>query len=328
MKNYSFIQKYLHHFVLKKTSIKKSLFYLETFIFNLEKDIENEEHLFITGMPRAGTTTLLNFFFETDQFASLTYNDMPFVLSPNLFGILPKKKIESKERSHKDGIVFDNYSPECFDEVFFLTFNKEEILQNISKYISLVLKKYSKNRYLSKNNNNYMRIDILTKKFPNSKILIMYRDPLKHAQSLLKSHKNFCNIQKNDKFIEDYMSYLGHFEFGLNYKPRNKPIKFNNHFSIDHWLEQWCLFYENLISREINRNVIFVSYDDLCKDKDILQKLCKINKLDKEYNFNYFNFKTEEKKEIYSKEIYKDCYNTFDKLNNLKSNVKNIDEYF
>ena len=41
-------------------------------------------------MARSGTTILLNAIYETNEFASLTYQDMPFILSPNIWSKLNK----------------------------------------------------------------------------------------------------------------------------------------------------------------------------------------------------------------------------------------------
>ena len=61
MQNYSGIQKFLHDLVLSKKFINKSLFELEKIIYLKDKDIKNQSHIFITGLPRSGTTSLLNF---------------------------------------------------------------------------------------------------------------------------------------------------------------------------------------------------------------------------------------------------------------------------
>ena len=113
-------------------------------------------------------------------------------------------------------------------------------------FVSLVLKKYKKNKYLSKNNNNYKRIHLINSVFPYSIILIPYRDPLQQAYSLLNQHRHFCDLQKKEKFILDYMNYLGHREFGLNYQSWNLPLDYSDAFSINYWLEQWYLFYNNI----------------------------------------------------------------------------------
>ena len=93
MQNYSLLQIYLHHFILNNKIIKKSLFHLENLFLKNKNNIKDNKHIFISGMPRSGTTALLNFFYQSNKFASLTYNDMPFAIAPNFGSILPKKKI-------------------------------------------------------------------------------------------------------------------------------------------------------------------------------------------------------------------------------------------
>ena len=322
MQNYNFLQVYLHHFILKNQIIKKSLFHLENQLFKNKIEIKYNKHLFILGLPRSGTTILLNFFYKTDEFASLTYNDMPFVLAPNFGSFFPKKKLPKIERKHEDGIKIDNYSPEALDEIFFLTFNDNEIKEYLENFVSLVLKKYSKSRYLSKNNNNYKRLDILQSTFTNSKIFILYRNPLSQAFSLLEQHKKFCKIQKDDKFVLDYMNYLGHNEFGLNYKTWNNSIKYKNYFSLNHWLEQWFYFYKNILKENKYENTFLVSYDDLCKNDHLLNKLCQINGLDYKNDSNFIK-KDKHINCEYSNEIINKCNNLFEELNNSKFNIAN-----
>ena len=60
MINYSFIHQLLHEIFLGNKLIKKSIFELEKIIFLKKNNIKNNKHIFITGMPRSGTTALLN----------------------------------------------------------------------------------------------------------------------------------------------------------------------------------------------------------------------------------------------------------------------------
>ena len=78
------------------------------------------DHVFVTGMARSGTTVLLNAIYESNSFASLTYQDMPFILSPNLWSKINKDgfEIKKQERAHGDGISKNTSSPEAFEEVF------------------------------------------------------------------------------------------------------------------------------------------------------------------------------------------------------------------
>ena len=306
MQYYSSIQKFLHDCVFSKKIINKSLFELEKIIYLKDQDIKNQPHAFITAMPRSGTTSLLNLLYSSNEYASLTYKNMPFILSPNFSKLFHKKNITKKERLHGDGIDFDNNSPEAFDEIFFD--NNEEFVKNeIINYIQLILLNNNKSKYLSKNNLNYKRIDIIQSIFPNSIFFIPIREPLQHANSLLNQHLNFSQLHKEDDFIRRYMNYLGHNEFGLDHKPWNNPIHFNDLNNINYWLEQWYLFYEFIFTKfQSYENCHFVVYEELDNPNYVVKILKKIN-LEKDKNIDLQFFRNSNKKQInieYDKNIF------------------------
>lgn len=324
MQNYSFIQKQLHRFILKNKNINKSLFILESIFFKNYDNIKNNKHTFVVGLPRSGTTALLNYLYNTKKFASLTYDDMPFVMCPNFASFFPKKELLRKERSHGDGIKINNYSPEALDEIFFRTFKEKELKKYFERYVSLILMKYSKKIYLSKNNSNYKRLNLIKSIFVDANIFILYRDPLDQASSLLEQHIKFCKIQSEDKFVLDYMNYLGHYEFGLNYKPWNFSENYRDHLSLNHWLEQWFVFYKNIIELIKNHNNVYlVSYDDLCRDNNLIKKILKILNIKYE-NSEYFINQKKVRDIKYSDDIFKKCYELIDELNSSKYNLKTI----
>jgi len=306
MLNYSNIQKFLHDFVLAKKIINKSLFEIEKIIYPKDKNIKNQPHVFITGLPRSGTTSLLNFLFSSEEYASLTYNNMPFILSPNFSRLFNKKNITKKERAHGDGITYDFNSPEALDEIFFN--NNEKFVKNeLVNYIQLILLNNKKRQYLSKNNHNYKRISLIQSILPNSIFLIPIREPLQHANSLLNQHLHFIQLQKEDDFIRRYMNYLGHNEFGLNHKPWNKPIYFNDLNNINYWLEQWNLFYEFIYKKfQSYKNCYFVVYEELDNPNYVEKILKKIN-LEKDKNIDLQFFRNSNKKQLnieYGKNIF------------------------
>ena len=316
MQNYSGIQEFLHDLVLSKKFINKSLFELEKIIYLKNIDIKNQSHIFISGLPRSGTTSLLNFIYSSDHYASLTYKNMPFILSPNFSKLFNKKNILKKKRLHGDGISYDINSPEALDEIFFN--NEEEFIKNeLVNYIQLILLSESKDKYLSKNNLNFKRIDLINSILPNSIFLIPIREPLQHTYSLLNQHLNFSQLQQGNDFIRRYMNYLGHNEFGLNHKPWNNPINFKDLNDINYWLEQWCLFYQDILKNyQSYDNCFFIIYEELTNQnylKVLLEKIY-LNQVES-LNLNYF--KNSNKKEIdidYSKDIYenaKDIYANF-----------------
>ena len=297
MQNYSKIQKFLHNFVLSKKFINKSLFEIEKIIYLKNIQIKDQSHIFITGLPRSGTTSLLNFLYSSNQYASLTYKSMPFVLSPNFSKLIHKKNIIKKERMHGDGITYDINSPEAFDEFFFSTDN-EFIKNELLNYLQLISLSQNKTKYLSKNNLNYKRVDLIHSILPNSIFLIPIREPLQHSYSLLNQHLHFSQLQKEDDFIRRYMNYLGHNEFGLSHKPWNKPIHFNDLNNINYWLEQWILFYEFIYSKfQSYENCYYIVYEELDNPSYVEKILKKIN-LEKSRNMDLQFFINRNKKEL------------------------------
>lgn len=297
---YSFSSRLLHRVALQSKIIAEISFDIENIIFS-KKDLKfTENPVFVSGLARSGTTMLMRYLHETGQFRSLTYQDMPFVLMPNLWKKLSLRKEagDLKERAHKDGIMVGLESPEAFEEVFWRVFTGDQyILKDRLKVLKTnteVLNKFrdfvgnalmsSDNpdelRYLSKNNNNILRLSYLKKCFPKARIVIPFRDPLQHALSLLNQHIHFSDIQKGNKFSLDYMNWLGHFEFGLN----QKPFDLNNDkiFSLmgktpktelDFWLLSWKNYYSFALENPDN-NCLFFCYEEFCSfPNEVLVKL-------------------------------------------------------
>ena len=297
MQNYSKIQQVLHDIVLKNRFINKSLFEIEKIIFSKKKNIKYETHIFITGLPRSGTTSILNFLYSLKEFGSLTYKNMPFILSPNLSKLYNSKNIVQKERLHGDNINYDLNSPEAFDEIFFN--NEINFLSNeLINYLELILLSESKTKYLSKNNMNYKRINTISSILPNALFLIPIREPIQQTYSIFKQHEKFINLQKKNDFVRRYMNYLGHHEFGVSHKPWNKIVNFGNLNDINYWLEQWYLFYKNIFNSYNNHNNCkYVDYSKLT-DHNYVKTLLKWVKLENLKIKNIDFFKNSYKKDL------------------------------
>ena len=298
MNNYSWLEQKLHKFALSSQFMREVTFDFES--ANISSSSETGNHVFITGLARAGTTILLNALYKSKVFASLSYADMPFVLAPNLWSKISfkKKDLELTERAHGDGIKVSAESPEAFEEVFWKTFDDleyDEVEEKFSIYISNIVYKYKKQRYLSKNNQNIKRVELINSIFSNSKILIPFREPTQHAYSLLTQHKKFIEDSKNDKFISKYMKWIGHTEFGPNYTPvKNQDLNFQNDLEINHWIEQWYLTYKNAFQSFKNKqNVYFISYEKLCSTKDYWYQIQKIAEINNNYEFEFKESKKE-----------------------------------
>jgi len=283
MSSYSKAEKNLHKLYLSNYFLSKSSLELEEIIHGSKaKKHPVEEYVFITGLARSGTTALMNKIFATDEYASLQYSNMPILLSPNLWN--KKLKIAKHERAHKDGIIIDGNSPEEFDEYFWKVFLNdsyikdgllphevdEKVLKKYLTYVALICHSKGKKKYISKNNNNILRLSSLAK-IPENQIIILFREPLTHASSLMKLHKTFSENQKEDPFVLDYFNYLGHHEFGLDHKPfllTQDFIKNKDNYGRDdlnYWLQIWINYYEYLLDN-FDDHLMVVSFEDLIEE--------------------------------------------------------------
>jgi hypothetical protein len=290
--DYSATSRLLHRAALQSKAIAEMSFDIESMLVKEKKTVFSNKHIFISGLARSGTTMLMRYLYETGFFRSLTYQDMPFVLMPNIWKQMAHKKLaaEYRERAHKDGIMVGFDSPEAFEEVFWRVFCGEQyigkdrlkphtvdnnVLAKFKTYVrNILLSGYGVNqtRYLSKNNNNVLRFQYLQQCLPESQIIIPFREPLQHAVSLLNQHKHFSKVQSEDKFSLDYMNWLGHFEFGLN----QKSFYFNDEETfaemarydktdINFWLVNWKNYYK-YVNDQYPGNSIFFNYEKFCTD--------------------------------------------------------------
>ena len=183
--------------------------------------------------------------------------------------------------------------------------------------MDLILQRYNKTKYLSKNNQNIKRIDTIRNLYPNSKILIPFREPLQQANSLLKQHKKFININKSNKFVSKYMSYICHSEFGPNYEILSKKdLVYVDDLCINHWLEQWYLIYLDLSDRFLNsKNINFICYETLNDSESRFYDFIEDTDLKKIKQFNFINSNIKINS-AYDKNLYEKCKKIYEKLKN------------
>lgn len=272
---YNYWEELLHYLALTPVHLNWYFFQKRISRINLEKDTRRD-FIIITGLARSGTTALLNQLYSTNQFKSLTYNNVPFLLFPDI-SIRGKKKNKTIERSHKDGIQINNYSPESFDEYFFQValknayvglYTKSEhkvtpsIYNNYVGYQSLVP---GNKRYISKNNNFLLRYKSLKEFDKEFKVLVVVRDPLSQANSSLKQHLSFKKLQSDDPFILDYMNWLGHHEFGENHLAFEFNTKFQslyNQLDLNYWICIWIHYHEYLLELLPDDQILIVSHQE------------------------------------------------------------------
>lgn len=248
------------------------MFDFEKLLFFKPADAPPDNHVFIAGLARSGSTVLLNALAESGDFSSLTYEDMPFVLAPNFWQRLsPARTHEAAaERAHGDGLAVSTDSPEAFEEVFWKTFGEAGSEDEFRTFVALITRRHGHQRYLSKNNQNVRRLRLIGKIFPRSAILVPFRQPAHHAHSLYTQHLKFQDLQRADTFVRDYMTWIGHSEFGADYRPIvGTDLRFPDPNDPNHWLEQWLRTYESLRGLITGHSqMVPVCYEAICTEPD------------------------------------------------------------
>lgn len=296
--DYSFIDRFLHRAALSRPG-------LQLFMAEMENDLNRKAldqilqggEVFVTGLPRAGTTLLLTLLHGTDEFAAQTYRHMPFVLAPLTWESISgrfRRDAVTKERAHGDGMTVSHDSPEAFEEVMWLAHFKKRYVREgrllllnpddlnggfLDSFRALVRKTrllaadgepQSAPRYLSKNNANISRLELLPVLCPDARVLVPFRHPLSHIGSLMKQHRLFLERHAADSFALDYMEWLGHFEFGLALRPfdfdgwledETLPTGDDHGF----WLRYWAATYTHVLA-SAGPQVLFVDFDELVGD--------------------------------------------------------------
>lgn len=290
MSDYSATEKLLHRFALGP--LAEMTHDIERSRFLKTAPSADGSHVFVTGLARSGTTILMREIFASGKLGSLTYADMPFVLAPNSWARFARggaKRAKVAERAHGDGIMVGYSSPEALDEVFWRVADgaayikadhlaphrpSAEVLDGYQDFMRLVMLAKSTSRYLSKNNNNILRLLPLSRAMPRSSFLISLRDPVQHASSLLSMHKRFLSA---DNFTRDYMTWLGHHEFGVTHRPFRfgQPAK-GDPMTMDYWLNLWIEVHAALAKvEEVQSNVAFVPYELIARDPAVWRMLAR-----------------------------------------------------
>ncbi len=296
---YSPLDRLLHHVAFAGLGMQRALADIEDRIFGGEfSALEIEKPVFVTSLPRAGTTLFLEILARCPEFATHSYRDMPFVLCPILWDRLSRGWRQStslKERAHGDGVLVGYDSPEAFEEVVWkafwprkyatdriLPFTCDDRDAEFEEFLRAHMRKLigrhaaaqsaggSGVRYLSKNNALIGRLDLLRTLFPDAHVVIPLRDPWAHVTSLKRQHARFLKLHAEDRFSRRYMEWLGHYEFGATLR----PIDFDGWLSEnedldpmedDFWLRYWMKAYEVVLKAQWDRLHI-VDYELACAD--------------------------------------------------------------
>lgn len=253
--------------------------------------------VFVAGLARAGTTILMQRIHAADDFASLQYRDLPFPLAPNTWaGVTAgrKRSVERTERGHGDGLEHDLDSPEAIEEVFWrmrggkayaraqgLSAEEPEAatMADFRLFMRLVCLNQGRDRYLSKNNANVLRLSALLRGLPGAVMVHPFRAPVEQAASLLAQHRRARALGQADAFRAEFMRWLGHHEFGVHQRPFLLPAGIEpvgSPDSLAFWLRTWTGVHTHLLNKpaSVAARQCFVDYDRMAAgDASVLTRL-------------------------------------------------------
>lgn len=306
---YSRLDRALHRLAFSTIEVQKGLADLEDRVYAGQlARIETGPPVFITSLPRAGTTLLLGVLASSGTFGSHIYRDLPFLLIPLLWNTISggarRRDERLVERAHQDGMTIGYDSNEAFEEVLWQAYWPQKYLEDrilpweasdrdphdefngfFKSHLRKLLLLRSAARYISKNNANVSRIPALVTRFPDGRVLVPFRSPIDHAVSMWRQHQNFTQIHTKEPFARKYMADLGHFDFGANLR----PIDFGGWIDdecveppdkVEFWLRYWCSAFESLLSAELPSQLAFVDYDHLCVEPATgLRRICDLLEL-------------------------------------------------
>lgn len=301
--NYSALDRWLHRLAFAGPWAQLAIADMEKTLFgSVYAGFTGRRPIFVTSLPRAGTTLMLDVLNQFPSVASHTYRDMPFVMAPVAWSRLSasfRKPAELKERAHGDGMVVGYDSPEAFEEILWRAFwpgkyhdtsidlweagdaqdeAREFFVDHMRKIVALRRPdRAADGRYISKNNGNVARLDVIPRLFPDATILVPFRQPLEHAQSLLHQHKRFLEMHRDEPFVRRYMGDIGHYEFGDLHRPIAFPglaalTAGRTPLELDYWIAYWIAAFDHVLARR--DRLVLASYDDCCLHaKDVVPRL-------------------------------------------------------
>ena len=249
---------------------------LEKLWFN-EKDIDYLDlfpPIFIIGSPRSGTTVLYQLLWKHTNFSYINnfivhWYRIP-IFAAKAHNTLFKGEIELELNSNF-GKSKNHYGPNEFGEFWYKYFSKTHSFKDQNKKSADKLKmeiaaitKIFEKPILLKNVVNSMRIESLSNIFNNSTFIVIGRNKLDNAQSILNARISLHN-DKNHQWsvITPSMRDNPSLPFYKDISNQLNDIQFN---------------IESALKRLGNDKFIPITYEDLCNNtpkvlKSILQKL-------------------------------------------------------
>lgn len=288
-KDYSEWSVLLHRIALDNYNLSRYLFGLEKRWFKKKLVHQPQDFVIVSGLARAGTTALTTALHATGKFHSLSYANMPFILSPNIWAKVYKPQESNlRERSHGDKVLFGYNSVEALEEFFWKVQFDDSFISSdklmphtvegpvYDEYIAyqnmLRSSSAAQTMYLAKNNNFILRYPSLRAQNKDFKVIFLFRDPVDHAYSLLNQHNRYCKFQQEDPFILEYMNWLGHHEFGLNHKSltfTETRASTYDPSTLNYWIQCWIAYYSRLLLLiRDDSNALLIDYYDFANQPE------------------------------------------------------------
>jgi len=282
----------------------------------LTDTIPIDRPLYVTSLPRSGTTIVVEMLEQHPELTAHRYSDYPNVWTPYWRNYLlqrtRRERPQPVERAHRDRIEVSNDSPEAVEEVLWMHFFAcrhdpavNQVLDGSRRnpdfdafyrdHIRKLLAVRGARRYLAKGNYNLARIRYLLALFPDARFLVPVRDPLPHIGSLMKQHALFTRSSTADPRIPLQLALSGHHEFG----PGRRVVNYGDADAVravqaawadgreaEGWALYWAATYRHLLAQieadpAVARAVLLFRYEDLCtRSEAVIDRILAHGELD------------------------------------------------
>jgi len=257
--------------------------------------------IYVTGVPRAGTTITTELLERHPEVTSHRYSDFPNVYTPYWRNWLAERSRQISaplvERAHGDRIMVSQDSPEAVEEVIWMQFFAHlhdpvvcQILDDRTEnpcfesfyrdHIRKLLLVRKRRRYLAKGNYNTTRLRYIQKLFPDARFIVLIRHPVNQIASLVKQDRLFEQADQEDPRVDQQLRMSGHFEFG----PGRRPVcigdgkyarMINEHWQAGRRVAGWAVYWHSIYSHILDilehdpgltSAVVLLRYEDFCRE--------------------------------------------------------------
>ncbi|MFO7762114.1 MAG: sulfotransferase [Wenzhouxiangellaceae bacterium] len=262
-----------------------------------------EKPIYVASVARSGTTILTEVLARHPDVTSHRYSDFPNIYTPYWRNWLAQRiqggPARSVERAHKDRLMVTSESPEAVEEVLWMRFfdhlhdpARSHVLDSSTSnpafeafyrdHVRKLLLVRGRSRYLAKGNYNTTRLGYLLKLFPDARLIVPVRNPVNHIASLVKQDRLFERLAGEDPRVPAHLHRSGHFEFGpgkhcIHAGDDRRALSIQQAWNTGRRVRGWALYWDCVYAhlkqiherdREVRDAVLFVRYEDLCRDTE------------------------------------------------------------